>query len=74
MEALDLRGPAAPPPVNMEPNFHNPPNANAASVALIILCLAIATVFTALRIWSRVLMARKLVIADGKIFFPYHRE
>ncbi|CAI6081636.1 unnamed protein product [Clonostachys chloroleuca] len=65
MNASQLAMPAAKPPPGMMPNFVNPPNHNAASVALIIVCLTLATFFYMIRIYSKVIIPRKLTVEDG---------
>jgi hypothetical protein len=66
MNASQLAMPAAAPPPGMRPNFINPPNHNAASVALIIVCLTLATFFYMIRIYSKVILPRKLTVEDGE--------
>lgn len=63
-----LNGPAAAPPPNTVPNLENPHNENRLAIAVIATCLALATVFSVLRVFSRVFCVRKVRLEDCKYF------
>ncbi|KAI0548084.1 hypothetical protein F4679DRAFT_332166 [Xylaria curta] len=60
-----LNGPALAPPDGVVPNFTNPPNQNALGIAVISICLVLATAGGLLRAYSRVIVSRKLRIEDS---------
>ncbi|KAI1754179.1 cytochrome P450 [Xylaria castorea] len=61
-----LNGPALAPPDGVVPNFTNPPNEDALGIAVISICLVLATTAGLLRAYSRIIVTAKLRIEDCK--------
>ncbi|KAI1348252.1 hypothetical protein F5Y01DRAFT_328623 [Xylaria sp. FL0043] len=60
-----LNGPALQPPPGILPNLTNPPNHNALGIAVLSVCLFLATIAALLRAYSRGYVSRKLHIEDA---------
>ena len=70
IEAL-LKGPALAPPNGVEPNFENPSNLNTACYAIILSCLVVTTTVLCLRLYTRVLIIRKVTLDDCAAMFSF---
>lgn len=64
-----MNGPAMKPPKGIVPNFDNPPNSNTEAIAVITICTVLVFIFTLLRAYSRLFVAKKPRIDDGNIFY-----
>ncbi|KAF2689045.1 hypothetical protein K458DRAFT_427301 [Lentithecium fluviatile CBS 122367] len=65
LEALLLEGPAhALPPGHTTPNFNNPPNHRALSLATLTICLLITTSMTFMRMYVKIFTVRKMHLED----------
>lgn len=58
--------PVSTPPVGIVQNLDDPPNDNKLALGLIATCITISTVFAILRVYSRVICARKVKLEDCK--------
>lgn len=61
-----LDSPVTPPPANRVQNLENPPNSNKLAIGVIVTCIGLSTVFSLLRVYSRVFCARKVRLEDCK--------
>lgn len=61
-----LDSPVTTPPANTVQNLENPPNSNKLAIGVIATCIALSTVFSVLRVYSRVFCARKVRLEDCK--------
>lgn len=61
-----LNGPALEPPQNVIPNFIDPPNGNGLFIAILTVGLALSTLSTALRVYTKIFVTRSLQIEDSK--------
>ncbi|KAJ4288366.1 hypothetical protein N0V90_011600 [Kalmusia sp. IMI 367209] len=59
-----LEGPAIPPPLGVLPNFEHPPNRRALGWAITILCTSLSTFAVLLRMYSRIVCAKRVGIED----------
>lgn len=62
-----LNGPALAPPNGLTPNFDHPPNDNPVALAAMTICLIVATIAAVLRIYSRVIVLKRVFLEDCKI-------
>ncbi|CAI6083899.1 unnamed protein product [Clonostachys chloroleuca] len=60
-----LNGPALEPPQNVIPNFIDPPNGNGLFIAILTVGLALSTLSTALRVYTKIFVTRSLQIEDN---------
>ena len=61
-----LLQPAAKPPVGQASNLNNPPNLDGPVVAIITLCMTIATLAILMRTYTKALLVRSLAYEDCK--------
>lgn len=59
-----LNGPAETPPEGVTPDFTDPPNGNREALAIIIVCMTLATLAVIGRLYSRAVLVKKLHIED----------
>jgi hypothetical protein len=59
-----MEGPAAKPPPGVVPNFDNPPNSNQKIRILCILASVIGTLFVIMRLYTRLVLLRKIMFED----------
>jgi hypothetical protein len=69
LEAL-LNGPALKPPPGVVPQLDNPPAYRTASTALPVVCLVVATLGLAMRLYTRIRVLRQVNLADCECFSP----
>ena len=66
-----LNGPALAPPKGVEPNFENPSNLNTACYAILLSAIVATTTVLCLRLYTRVLIIRKVTLDDCAAMFPF---
>ena len=59
-----MEGPAAKPPPGVIPNFDDPPNSNHKITILCILAAVIGTPFVIMRLYTRLVLTRKIMFED----------
>jgi hypothetical protein len=67
-----MEGPAAKPPPGVVPNFDNPPNSNQKITILCILAATIGMLFVIMRLYTRIVLLRKIMFEDSTFTFPFH--
>jgi hypothetical protein len=67
-----LDGPALRPPPGVQPNFIDPENQNSLGYALIIICAAVSTAMTGIRLYAKLTSLKRLGIEDCESpYFPF---
>lgn len=61
-----MDGPAMAPPDGVVPNFFDPPNKNAAALALGIICVSVLSMVVLCRIYVRSLVVKTIQLEDCK--------
>lgn len=59
-----LKRPSSKPPAGVQSNLDNPPNRNDEALALAIICIILVAVSVSLRLYSRVVIVKRLRIED----------